>query len=91
MDNEDRLRVSQAAIWLDERYPGWAETIDVSDFDMSETCLCIAGYLGVDWSLDLKARYEKETGASGTGLFASFDDIWLEEIERRIPARAGTW
>jgi hypothetical protein len=91
MDNEERLLIHRAAAWLDDAYPGWAETIDVSDFDMADDCRCIGGYLRVDWDYDLKRSYQQETGRDGTGLFSGFDSFWLEEIERRIPARAGTW
>jgi len=75
----------EAAAWLDETYPGWANLIDRENFDMGDPNACIGHYLGVSWDLQLSEPFSRSRDEYGTtGAFSSYTDEWQEQIERRI-------
>lgn len=75
-------RVEQAALWLDEHYPGWAQLIDLDDFHMDDDEKCIGGQIGVSWEV-LRDSYKADSGRYVNGLFASYDEEWAGEILAR--------
>jgi hypothetical protein len=64
--------VKAGVAWLDETHPGWELKIDLSQLDMSHSCLCILGQLeGNYWTAlhDHKLEYDEgeEMGFAVTG------------------------
>ena len=81
--NHPAIRVEHAAQWLDETLPYWAGNIDLATFEMADHNTCIGGQNGKDWE-KLARDYEAATGNAAAGLFASYDEHWIEQIEKRI-------
>lgn len=79
--------VADVAQWLDERYPYWFERIDKDTLDMMSGWNCIGGQLDRNWA-ELTAQYTDERGFETFGdeeiqAFATWKEIWIEEIDRR--------
>ena len=91
-DSPENGEVGDAAVWLDLNYPGWADKINLAEFDMGGSHICIGHYLRVDWYNDLCLPW---TAASGrhyehheSQVFASFTNLWRLEIQaRKTPPR----
>lgn len=48
---EARERVARGAALLDEKYPGWADRINLERFDLGNACTCVLGQLeGFFWT-----------------------------------------
>lgn len=78
---------------LDNRWPGWWQEIDLSRLDLSDSCNCVLGQLGVDYnragrqmlSIDrdvMDDPYARDQ-VSGYGLFLNviFPDLGVPEEE----------
>jgi hypothetical protein len=85
-------RVQRGAQLLDEKYPGWADRIDLRSFSISSPWLCIlgqlfGGYLEGVYSLNIvqqEALYGfniKPTEPFST--FRQLQKLWQEAIEER--------
>ena len=74
-----------AAAWLDIRYPGWADLIDLDRFSIYEAENCIGWFLTgrrTGW-MRLRREYALDGGRAESA-FSSFQDNWCRRIlERR--------
>ena len=70
------------ALWLDARFPNWADHIDASRLDMKDYANCIGGQLGVRWQF-LRSEFARDTGFWECGLFVDKTEAWREQVLAR--------
>lgn len=77
----------QAALKLDELYPGWENQIDLDQLDMMDPSCCILGQLYGDWEQGQHALVDEGFPWVG-GIFSTYKEQWTNEIQRRreVPA-----
>lgn len=72
--------VSEAALVLDQEFPGWAHKINLSKLDMFNCEHCILGQLtGEKFCSSMIVDWFGRIG----NLFAGYDNEWVVEISRR--------
>jgi hypothetical protein len=83
------LKVQRVASWLDVRYPGWADKIDLAKFHISVGTRCVGGYLFPEiahgWHR-LQLEFTEDEGVFPAGVLAGpqYNDCWRAEITARL-------
>lgn len=94
LSSKDRERIARGALLLDEQAPGWAEKIDLDDFDVQNTDRCPVTQVFGAWSKGVQILGLSAEGTVEYGFFpeAYDDDVvsrgkneaWEEEVLKRI-------
>jgi hypothetical protein len=85
---ETVLAVKKGANWMDENYPGWALSINLSELDMSNCDSCIIGQAAMDayWRIT-------DNAASAAGYYEhphewadehGFDAAYIYDPDKRL-------